>query len=66
MLRILKPKLIGGIQGLIPPPAVASNMLDEINGIIRMLHDAGVFDANKILECEKDQVTHTCRSLYDK
>ena len=70
MLRILKPKLVGGIQGPIPPPAVASNLLDEINGIIRLLHDAdfvaGVFDANKMLQCDQNQVTHAYRSLYDK
>ena len=70
MLLILKLKLIGGIQGPIPPPAVASNLLDEINGIIRLLHDAGfaagVFDANKMLQCDQDQVTHAYRSLYDK
>ena len=56
MLLILKLKLIGGIQGPIPPPAVASNLLDEINGIIRLLHDAdfvaGVFDAYQIVESD--------------
>ena len=70
MLRILKPKLVGGIQGPIPPPAVASYTLDEINGIIRLLHYpgyvAGVFDAKKMMECEQDQVTHAYRSLYEK
>ena len=53
---ILKLKLIGGIQIPIPPPAVASDMLEDINGIIRLLYDAGfvagVFDANEILECD--------------
>ena len=70
MLRILKPKLIGGIQGPIPLPAVASDILKEINGIIRLLHGAGlvagVFDASKMMECDQDQVTHAYRSLYDK
>ena len=54
VLQILKPKLIGEIKNPIPPPAGASNTLDEISGIIRMLHKAGlvagVFDANKMLE----------------
>ena len=70
MLRILKPKLIRGIKGPIPLPAVASDMLEEINGVTRLLDDAGfvagVFNANKILECDQDQVTHAYRSLYDK
>ena len=38
--------------------------------IIQLLHNAGyvarVFDANKLLECDQDQVTHTYRSLYEK
>ena len=70
MLQILKPKLIGKIQGQIPPQTVASNTLKEINGIIRLLQDAGfvagLFNASKLLECEQDQVTHAYRSLYDK
>ena len=55
---ILKPKLIGGIQGSIPPPAVATNSQDEIDEFIRLLHDAGFvaggFDATKLLECDQD------------
>ena len=70
MLRILKPKLVGGIQGPIPPPAVASYTLDEINGIIRLLHDAdfvaGVFDAYQIVESDQHQVNLAYRSLYNK
>ena len=70
VLRILKPNLIGGIQGPIPPPAIASDILEEINGIIRLLHDvgfvAGVFDVNKMLECNQEQVSYTYRALYDK
>ena len=56
VLRILKPKLIGGIQSPLHSPAVASDMLEEINGITRLLQDAGfvagVFDENKMLECD--------------
>ena len=70
MLQILKPKLIGEFQGPISPPTVTTNPLDGINEIIQLLHDAGyvagVFDANKLLECYQDQVIHACRSLYNK
>uniref|UniRef100_A0AAV1VBJ4 Uncharacterized protein n=1 Tax=Peronospora matthiolae TaxID=2874970 RepID=A0AAV1VBJ4_9STRA len=70
VLQILKPKLIGEIQGPISPPKVTTNPLDGINAIIQLLHDAGyvagVFDANKLLECDQDQVIHTCRLLYNK
>ena len=70
MLQILKPKLVGEIQGTIFPPTVTTNPLDGINAIIQLLYDAGyvagVFDGNKLLECDQDQVTHACRSLYNK
>ena len=70
VLQILKPNLIGEIQGPISPPTVTTNPLDGINAIIQLLHDvkfvAGVFDANKMMECDQDQVTHACRSLYNK
>ena len=67
VLQILKPKLVGEIQGPISPPTVTTNPLDGINAIIQLLYDAGyvagVFDANKLLECDQDQVIHACRSL---
>ena len=67
VLQILKPKLVGEIQGPISPPTVTTNLLDGINAIIQLPHDAEyvaeVFDANKLLECDQDQVIHACRSL---
>ena len=70
VFQILNTKLFGGIKGPIPLLAVASNTIDEVNEIIRLLHDAGfvagLFKANKLLKCEQDQVTHAYRSLYNK
>ena len=68
MLKILKPKLIGKIQGPISAPATASNTLEDINGIVQLLRNegfvAGVFDAKKLLDCKQDQVSRACRSLF--
>ena len=70
VLQILNPKLIGEIQSPISPLTVTTNPLDGINAIIQLPHDAEyvaeVFDANKLLECDQDQVIHACRSLYNK
>ena len=41
VLQILKPKLIGKIQGPISAPATASNTLERINGFIQLVRDAG-------------------------
>uniref|UniRef100_A0AAV1V9T6 Uncharacterized protein n=1 Tax=Peronospora matthiolae TaxID=2874970 RepID=A0AAV1V9T6_9STRA len=50
---MLKPKRIREIQGSISQPKAATNPLDGINAIIKLLHGvgyvAGVFDVNKLL-----------------
>ena len=62
VLQILKPKLIGEIKGPIPLSAGASNTLEEIAWITRLPHEAnlvaGVFDANKLMKCDQDEVTY--------
>ena len=69
VLQVLKPKLVDDIQGTISTPPSASNMLKGIYGIMQILHEAGfvaeIFDVRKLLECEKDQITYACRSLYE-
>ena len=70
VLKILKPKLIGEIQGPISPPKMATNAVEGISATIQLLQEAGyvagAFDTNELLECDQDQVIHACRSLYDK
>ena len=39
VLKILKPKLIGKIQGPISAPAKASNTLEGTNGIVQLLRE---------------------------
>ena len=70
VLQIRKPKRIGEVQGPKLPTRMITNPMNGIIAIIQLLHDAGyvagVFVANKLLESAQDQVTHTCRSLYEK
>ena len=70
VLRILNPKMIGTIQGLISTPVIASNTLNGIIGIIQLLNEAGfvagTFDARELLDCEQDRMIHVCQSLYEK
>uniref|UniRef100_A0AAV1USV6 Uncharacterized protein n=1 Tax=Peronospora matthiolae TaxID=2874970 RepID=A0AAV1USV6_9STRA len=69
-LKILNPKLIGEIKGTASLPKAATNPLEGISAIIQLLQDAGdvavMFDADKRLECDRDQVMHACQSLYNK
>ena len=57
VLRILKPKMIGTIQGPIATSVIALNTLDGINGTIQLLNEAGFFagsfDARELLDCER-------------
>ena len=47
VLQILKPNLIGEIQGPISPPTVTTNLLDGINAIIQLLDDAGYWSVRR-------------------
>ena len=64
------PKLIDEIQGPVSTPASASNMLGVIYGIMQLLNEDGfvadMFDVRKLLECDQDQITYACQSLYEK
>uniref|UniRef100_A0AAV1U006 Uncharacterized protein n=1 Tax=Peronospora matthiolae TaxID=2874970 RepID=A0AAV1U006_9STRA len=48
----------------------ANQSLEGINAFIQLLQDveyvAGIFDADKLLECEQNQLIHACQSLYNK
>ena len=62
VLRILKPKMIGTIQGPISAPTIVSNKLDGINRITQLLNEAGfvagTFDTRGLLDCEQYRVIH--------
>ena len=68
VLQVLILKLIDEIQGPVSTPASASYMLEGIYGIMQLLHEAEfvaeMFDVTKLLECDQDQITYACRSLY--
>ena len=64
VLRVLKPELIDEIQGPASTPASASNMLEGIYGIMRLLHEAGfvaeMIDVKRLLDFDQDQITCAC------
>ena len=70
VFQVLKPKLIDVIQGPVSTPASESSMLEGIYGLMQLLHEAGfvadIFDVKKMLECDQDQITYACQSLYEK
>ena len=70
VLKILKPKLIGSLQGKITAPIASANQLEAIRCLMALLQGvgftAGAFDAQVLLECSVDQVLQASRSLYAK
>ena len=58
VLRKLKPNLIVPIQDSISTPSAASSILNWINGIARLLHDAGfvvvLFDVTTLVEIDPE------------
>ena len=55
VLKILKPKLIGSLQGPVTAPIETTNQLEAIRHVMKLLQEAGFiageFDAQKLLEC---------------
>ena len=70
VLKILKPKLIGSLQGPVTAPIETTNQLEAIRRIMKLLQEAGFiageFDAQKLLECDHDQVINAGKSLFEK
>ena len=58
VLQLMKIKLIDEIQGPVSTPASASNMLEGIYGIMRLLHEAGfvaeMIDVRKLKDFDQD------------
>ena len=65
VLKILKPKLIGSLQGPILAPIATSNQLEAIRHLMNLLQEAGfaagAFDAQILLEFSADQVIQASR-----
>ena len=70
VLKILKPKLIGSLQGPVTAPIETTNQLEAIRRVMKLLQEAGFiageFDAQKLLECDHDQVINAGKSLFEK
>ena len=70
VLQALKPKRLDKIKGPVSIQATKSNMLKGIYGIMLLLIEAGfvkeMFDVRKPSDCDHNQVTSGCRSLYEK
>ncbi|KAE9274615.1 hypothetical protein PF008_g29549 [Phytophthora fragariae] len=51
-MKVMKPKQIGELQGPVAAPVPATNQMDGIRGLMRMLKEAGIvvgaFDANEL------------------
>ena len=60
VLKIIEPKLIGSLQGPVSAPTKTPNQLEAIRRLMNLLKEAGftagAFDAQKLLECDHDQV----------
>ena len=58
VLKILKPKLMGSLQGPVTAPIETANQLEAIRRVMKLLQEAGFiageFDAQILLECDHD------------
>ncbi|GMF38220.1 unnamed protein product [Phytophthora fragariaefolia] len=68
VMKIMRPKLIGVLQGPVKAPREASDMLDAVKILMRMLKDAGIvlgsFDANELFDMEQSTIRETTLNLF--
>ena len=70
VLKIMKLKLIGSLQGPVSAPSKILSQLEAIRNLMKLLKEAGLiaeaFDAQKLLESDHDQVIKAGQSLFEK
>ncbi|GMF54678.1 unnamed protein product [Phytophthora fragariaefolia] len=66
----ISPKPIGELQGQVKAPTEASDMLDAVKILMRMLKDAGIilgsFDANELFDMEQSAIRETTLNLFTR
>ena len=69
-LKDFEPKLIRSLQGPVTASTEAANQLKAIRRVMKFLQEADFiaekFDAQKLLECDHDQVINAEKSLFEK
>ncbi|GMF22422.1 unnamed protein product [Phytophthora fragariaefolia] len=68
VMKIVRPKPIGELQGPVKAPREASDMLNAVKILMRMLKDAGIvlgsFDANELFDMEQSAIMETTLNLF--
>ncbi|GMF31895.1 unnamed protein product [Phytophthora fragariaefolia] len=68
VMKIMRLKPIGELQGRVKGPREASDMLDAVKILMGMLKDAGVvlgsFDANELFDMEQSAIRETTLNLF--
>ncbi|GMF59000.1 unnamed protein product [Phytophthora fragariaefolia] len=68
VMKIMRPKLIGVLQGPVKAPREGSHMLDAVKILMRMLKDAGIvlgsFNANELFDIEQSAFRETTLNLF--
>lgn len=69
VLKILKSTLIGSLRGPVSAPKPATDNLEAIRRITKLLREAdftpGAFDTHAVLDCDRKQLNATCHALWE-
>ncbi|GMF47857.1 unnamed protein product [Phytophthora fragariaefolia] len=69
VIRVLRPKIIGELQGLVSPPAAGSTKLSATKALMRLLKETGIiaesFEAEALFDLKFSEIKQSVQSLFE-
>ncbi|GMF23751.1 unnamed protein product [Phytophthora fragariaefolia] len=69
VMRVLRPKILGELQGPVSPPAAGSNKLSATKALMRLLKAtavfAGSFEAEALFDLKLSEIKQSVQSLFE-
>ncbi|GMF36288.1 unnamed protein product [Phytophthora fragariaefolia] len=69
VMRVLRPIILGELQGPVPPPAAGSNKLSATNALMRLLKETGIiaesFEAEALFDLKLSEINQSVQILFE-
>ncbi|GMF56493.1 unnamed protein product [Phytophthora fragariaefolia] len=69
VMRVLRPKLLGELQGPVSPPAAGSTKLSATKALMRLLKETGIiaesFEAEALFDLKLSEIKQSVQSLFE-
>ncbi|GMF40033.1 unnamed protein product [Phytophthora fragariaefolia] len=69
VMRVLRPKILGELQGPVSPPAAGSTKLSATKALMRLLKDTGIiaesFEAEALFDLKLSEIKQSVQSMFE-